>query len=446
MKLSRCVAVALLSILSCRGQGDGTALVVTVWTDFSVPAEMNQIEIAIAGGELRYPFTLGSTSGQKVLPIRVAIIPGGKHDRQFEVEAIGSLDSRPVVSQAATVSFVDGQAQEIVLFLGRACKDVADCGNNTCQAGMCVPRFQAGIRRTYSPNGELQMPDAGVASPADSAVPGPAHDVGVAGMGDVFVGGAGEMGATDGGFGGTIMGGTGGNVGGTGGNATGGAGGIGGTGGIDTDFGLEWVDIPGGTVVFGCAAGDTLCYAPEISPSVQTVVTGFRIMKTEVTLTAWNRCKIAGGCGLNGVGAGPQHPVTGVNTDDADAFCTWVRGRLPTVIEWEYASKGGIDQIYPWGNSLPGTNRANIAGSADGFVETSPVGRFPSGDSVFGLNDMVGNVWEFTSSDYGATNEIDREVRGGSWNNIEKDVRISRGTHFPFAAVAENVGFRCVQK
>ncbi|MBS2026704.1 MAG: formylglycine-generating enzyme family protein [Deltaproteobacteria bacterium] len=114
---------------------------------------------------------------------------------------------------------------------------------------------------------------------------------------------------------------------------------------------------------------------------------------------------------LSGIETRAKHPVVHIAYEDAVAFCNWANGRLPTEAEFEFASRGGLDRKrYVWGDEfMPnGKHMANTFqghfpdtnSSEDGFPSTSPVGTFPA--NGFGLFDMSGNVWEWTSDWYRA--------------------------------------------
>lgn len=103
-----------------------------------------------------------------------------------------------------------------------------------------------------------------------------------------------------------------------------------------------------------------------------------------------------------------DHPVVHVAYPDAEAYAAWSGKSLPTEAEWEWAAKAGGDQEFAWGGELApgGAMMANYwqgdfphANSRlDGYDRTSPVGAFPP--NGFGLVDMIGNVWEWTSDWY----------------------------------------------
>jgi sulfatase modifying factor 1 len=110
-----------------------------------------------------------------------------------------------------------------------------------------------------------------------------------------------------------------------------------------------------------------------------------------------------------------DHPVVQVAYPDALAYARWAGRRLPTEAEWEYAARGGSTATYAWGDEVKPDGRlmANTwQGSfpyrnegALGWAGTSPVGTFPP--NGFGLLDMVGNVWEWTVTEFSGHHRID---------------------------------------
>lgn len=94
----------------------------------------------------------------------------------------------------------------------------------------------------------------------------------------------------------------------------------------------------------------------------------------------------------------PNWPVVRVTWHQAKAYCEWAGGRLPTEEEWERAARGPNGTKYPWGNDDISPSRANYEESTIGHP--TPVGLYPFGASAEGACDMIGNVWEWTSSEW----------------------------------------------
>ncbi len=109
----------------------------------------------------------------------------------------------------------------------------------------------------------------------------------------------------------------------------------------------------------------------------------------------------------SGVGNRMDHPVVHIAWEDAVAYARWAGKRLPTEAEWEFAARGGLDgAVNAWGNEPVGPKRANIWDGRfphnntleDGHLRTAPVRSFPP--NGYGLYDVAGNVWEWTSDRY----------------------------------------------
>ena len=236
----------------------------------------------------------------------------------------------------------------------------------------------------------------------------------------------------------------------------------------------------------GCSPGDNECYDFETPPHQVIITKGYWLGQTEVTVGAYKR--FAGATGkqmppepnLNGRPLNPgwgneAMPIVEVTWDDAQTYCSWAGGRLPTEAEWEYAARAGspaaryddLDQI-AWYVDNSGRQRLDSktiwkkddqAGLAKRLNENGnsmhEVGQKRAND--FGLFDMLGNVWEWVNDWWdqsyyqngpaqdppGPSSGQLRVLRGGSWAGGPRDIRASLRNRRNPGDRDFDIGFRC---
>ena len=241
---------------------------------------------------------------------------------------------------------------------------------------------------------------------------------------------------------------------------------------------FDWVTIPAGEFWMGSDKDkDPLAYDDE-TPQHKVYLPTYRIARYPVTVaqfaqfskatgyqtvaekegwayswsgSSWQQIKGAYWAHPRGPESDVQnkanHPVTCVSWVDVNEFCRWAGVRLASEAEWEKAARGTDGRIYPWGNELPDKERCNFNMDVG---DTTAVGSYAKGKSPYGVLDMAGNVWEWTSSLYknypyksddGREDPADagrRVVRGGSFDYNLNLVRSASRNRF------NDVGFRVV--
>lgn len=221
----------------------------------------------------------------------------------------------------------------------------------------------------------------------------------------------------------------------------------------------ELIEVPGGAFTMGSKKDEPYIRTIE-TPQHDKVVPAFYLAKYPVTNQEYIVFIAATGhpaptYWLNGLPPENKlnHPVVSVNFDDATTYCKWLSKeaehffRLPSEEEWEKAARGTVDsRIYTWGNEWA-PFRCNS--KEDGKLETTSVSRYElDQENPYGIADMLGNVWEWTSSIYKAYNKseytgnVKRVVRGGSFKHDRTQCRVAyRGRLLPKES-KNYIGFR----
>ncbi|MEN8217379.1 MAG: SUMF1/EgtB/PvdO family nonheme iron enzyme [Pseudomonadota bacterium] len=234
-------------------------------------------------------------------------------------------------------------------------------------------------------------------------------------------------------------------------------------------FGPQMVWIPAGRFRMGDIQGSS-----DEKPVHEVSVDRFAMSRYEVTFAEYDKFAQATGRQKpddRGWGRG-NRPVINVSWHDANVYAKWLseetgqKYRLPTEAEWEYAARAGTLTARDWGkNPDEACGYANVHditskkengfswthhNCTDGYAKTAPVGHFKPNN--FGLYDMLGNVWEWTCSEYEnkykGSEKFCKEhassgvIRGGSWNNEPRGVRVTNRDRNSVSYRFDGVGFR----
>ena len=242
--------------------------------------------------------------------------------------------------------------------------------------------------------------------------------------------------------------------------------------------GMQMVYVPAGSFTMGDSADQALSECQKYSsgcqkswfmdeePAHTVTLSAFWIDQTEVTNGEYALCVQNGACRTpfsNSSATRANYytdsqyadfPVVNVDWNQAATYCSWTGGRLPSEAEWEKAARGPDERTYPWGEGLD-ESQANFSGS-----DTTRVGSFPSGVSLYGAYDLAGNVLEwvndwYDSSYYGYSRTNDPQgpvsrtghvVRGGSWNYSQNLVRSANRSWNAPDLRGNYLGFRCAHR
>lgn len=220
--------------------------------------------------------------------------------------------------------------------------------------------------------------------------------------------------------------------------------------------GLKYVWIPAGAFRMGCSPGDTECDSDEKPAHTVTLTRGFWIGQTEFTVRAYQHfTRLTGHVEAIAPGLPPEWksdllPVVDITWADAQDYCRWAGGRLPTEAEWEYAARGGS----AGGRYAPLAEAAWWNGNSEDQAH-EVAGKRPN---RLGLYDVLGNAWEWVNDWYdenyyshsplvdppGPASGRSRVVRGGSWSRPEKHARASFRGSFDADLTYGSLGCRCV--
>ncbi|HEX2957397.1 MAG TPA: SUMF1/EgtB/PvdO family nonheme iron enzyme [Chitinispirillaceae bacterium] len=229
----------------------------------------------------------------------------------------------------------------------------------------------------------------------------------------------------------------------------------------------QYANCPQGSFSMGNDKGEV-----DEQPIHTVQLSQFKISVHEVTERQYDSCVQSGRCTpahyddgkcIQWTGSGfspvkvpeqyrnPDYPVVCVSWHQALAYCRAKGLTLPTEAQWEYAASAGTGSTWSWGETPPDNKKCTMSGT----MHPCAVGHFAA--NKWGLTDMTGNVWEWTSDyyskdAYAVSSEIDprgpdaglyRVIRGGGWYSDKKALRTANRHWFTPESAEVSVGFRC---
>ena len=228
---------------------------------------------------------------------------------------------------------------------------------------------------------------------------------------------------------------------------------------------MVMVYVPAGEFEMGSNNGDS-----NEKPVHMVDLDAYWIDKYEVSNAQYALCVADGDCTMpQSMGSSKRssyygnpeydnYPVIYVGWNQAETYCQWAGGGLPTEAQWEKAARGNDGRTYPWGDERPNCQLANYGSGNYCVGDTSPVTDYESGASPYGALNMAGNVLEWVrdwyDSNYYSNSPVEnptgsisvgtRVLRGGSWNYDDWLIRVAfRYVSDPTNAYCD-IGFRCV--
>jgi len=217
--------------------------------------------------------------------------------------------------------------------------------------------------------------------------------------------------------------------------------------------------VPAGTTPFGSPASEPGRQGDEPVQAQARIDRPFAIGVYTVTIAEWSACVRDNACPKLGTWAkenpNPLIPATDISYEDAQAFLAWISVqsgrayRLPTEQEWEYAARAGASTAFAWGDEIS-PSQANYDQTASyRGSDTAPYRGYPEvvngyPPNAFGLYQMEGNVWQWTSgcTDQGCKARV---IRGGSFQSTPAELRLANRFTQPPAKRRQDTGLRVVR-